>query len=588
MKTTKTFKISMILLALALMFSFSLAAPSTSNYWNCSPTNISSGGNYFSGNVFCNGSNVYDATGFNVTILPNSTINNATLNNITVNKSTITDSTLSNMSVINSNVTNTTAGNGSKLIKDSTVKDANIVNSNIIESTIINKTVENSTIVQDSVISDSDVKGSEVANSTTTKSTITNSTVEDSNITNSTVDSGSTINSSSVYENSTVTGSSNVTNSTIKGKSTINSSSTVEGNSTIDESTLQNGSLSNKSTITQSTLTNSSATVCNLDNIILTNMICFNSSTPINLSVVEFINGSIIDGVVLNGTSYIVSNNYNNTLDRDVNITYFVNKGPSADYSPTAGYTGETITFTSSSTDPNINTGNNDGWLLGDYFNHTWGSTNTGTTSTYSISYSSAGSYNLRLNVTDSFGLWNTITKTITISDRPSGGGGGGGGGSSLPDEWECPDWSECSDLGKQERTCVHMHDPFKTKKEIQSCEPEEEPKTTTPSPRCGNGNLEANEECDDGNTLSLDGCSSICTIEPEEEGPEPEPQEDEITGAVVGAESFNWWPIIALLALLLLLLLLFFLWKRRKDKKGQVKVGSSKPKKKASKKSKK
>jgi cysteine-rich repeat protein len=32
---------------------------------------------------------------------------------------------------------------------------------------------------------------------------------------------------------------------------------------------------------------------------------------------------------------------------------------------------------------------------------------------------------------------------------------------------------------------------------------------------RCGNGVLEAGEECDDGNTDSGDGCSATCQLEP-------------------------------------------------------------------------
>lgn len=32
--------------------------------------------------------------------------------------------------------------------------------------------------------------------------------------------------------------------------------------------------------------------------------------------------------------------------------------------------------------------------------------------------------------------------------------------------------------------------------------------------PVCGNGELEANEECDDGNALNNDGCSNLCRIE--------------------------------------------------------------------------
>jgi cysteine-rich repeat protein len=35
------------------------------------------------------------------------------------------------------------------------------------------------------------------------------------------------------------------------------------------------------------------------------------------------------------------------------------------------------------------------------------------------------------------------------------------------------------------------------------------------PPPSCGNGKLEQGEQCDDGNTVSGDGCSSTCTIEP-------------------------------------------------------------------------
>src|SRR6185437_7311515 len=31
----------------------------------------------------------------------------------------------------------------------------------------------------------------------------------------------------------------------------------------------------------------------------------------------------------------------------------------------------------------------------------------------------------------------------------------------------------------------------------------------------CGDGVIEGSEECDDGNTMSGDGCSAICTVEP-------------------------------------------------------------------------
>ena len=45
---------------------------------------------------------------------------------------------------------------------------------------------------------------------------------------------------------------------------------------------------------------------------------------------------------------------------------------------------------------------------------------------------------------------------------------------------------------------------PFSSVKTVRAC-----------GPRCGDGNLDPGEECDDGNNLDGDGCSSQCTIEP-------------------------------------------------------------------------
>ncbi len=51
----------------------------------------------------------------------------------------------------------------------------------------------------------------------------------------------------------------------------------------------------------------------------------------------------------------------------------------------------------------------------------------------------------------------------------------------------------------------------------------------STPDPVCGNGKVEANETCDDGNTVNGDGCSSSCKIESNPEPtPQPQPQNDE------------------------------------------------------------
>jgi cysteine-rich repeat protein len=35
------------------------------------------------------------------------------------------------------------------------------------------------------------------------------------------------------------------------------------------------------------------------------------------------------------------------------------------------------------------------------------------------------------------------------------------------------------------------------------------------PPPVCGNGIVESGEQCDDGNTVNWDGCSSTCVCEP-------------------------------------------------------------------------
>jgi len=55
--------------------------------------------------------------------------------------------------------------------------------------------------------------------------------------------------------------------------------------------------------------------------------------------------------------------------------------------------------------------------------------------------------------------------------------------------------------------------------------------------PICGNGILEAGEECDDGNTVSGDGCSSTCTTEAAPPGPGPGPP---APGISVSPTEFN------------------------------------------------
>ena len=58
---------------------------------------------------------------------------------------------------------------------------------------------------------------------------------------------------------------------------------------------------------------------------------------------------------------------------------------------------------------------------------------------------------------------------------------------------------------------------------------------TTTMPPSCGNDVIEAGEECDDGNTVSGDGCSSTCTLEGSSVS-ETEPNDTSGTANAVGS----------------------------------------------------
>ena len=63
-----------------------------------------------------------------------------------------------------------------------------------------------------------------------------------------------------------------------------------------------------------------------------------------------------------------------------------------------------------------------------------------------------------------------------------------------------CGAWGPCVD-GIQTRTCTNSCGGSTT--QTQSC-----------APVCGNGSIETGEECDDGNVVSGDGCSSSCQLE--------------------------------------------------------------------------
>ena len=65
--------------------------------------------------------------------------------------------------------------------------------------------------------------------------------------------------------------------------------------------------------------------------------------------------------------------------------------------------------------------------------------------------------------------------------------------------------------------------------------------------PVCGNGKIEAEEKCDDGNTLDGDGCNAQCELEVDlreiDLAPEPEP-EPEIPGSRTSTDKAAIHPV--------------------------------------------
>jgi len=80
-------------------------------------------------------------------------------------------------------------------------------------------------------------------------------------------------------------------------------------------------------------------------------------------------------------------------------------------YSPTTPFTSETVTFNASASyDP-------DGWIVGYAWNFGDGNTGSGVIATHA--YVENGTYTVTLNVTDNDGLSNTVSKSITVLNRP-------------------------------------------------------------------------------------------------------------------------------------------------------------------------
>lgn len=168
------------------------------------------------------------------------------------------------------------------------------------------------------------------------------------------------------------------------------------------------------SVITNSTITNS----------IITN------STIINAVVTDAI---IVNNTITNGTITTNWITYNATTQGSLQLSQLQPLPPVASFtqSHTIAQQGHEVTFTSTSTDPNIPGPLNDVltfvWDFGD------GTSATGVS--VAKRYSSEGTFTVKFIVTDRFNLSSTVQKTITIvrgnSESNSNSGSGGGGGSS-------------------------------------------------------------------------------------------------------------------------------------------------------------
>ncbi|MBN1792564.1 PKD domain-containing protein [Candidatus Woesearchaeota archaeon] len=224
--------------------------------------------------------------------------------------------------------------------------------------------------------------------------------------------------------------SSNISNSIV-----VNSSVT---NCTILDSTVENAVLSDcyidPSRIINSSLYEGSVVVdSNVSDSLLVN-VSANYSYVFNATVYDtvLLGANVTGDVIYSGLILIWNASYYNaTLSGPANLSDIVNYPPVAVIQTAVlDYAGYDSTFTTSSTDRNINsTGES---LINDSLSYTWFfgdgySTNTTSTSA-SHNYASAGSFTVNLTVTDRYGRSSSTTYGATIQSEYSGGGGGGGG----------------------------------------------------------------------------------------------------------------------------------------------------------------
>ncbi|MEK6823302.1 MAG: PKD domain-containing protein, partial [Nanoarchaeota archaeon] len=240
-------------------------------------------------------------------------------------------------------------------------------------------------------------------------STVKNIVASNCNFTNSFVDppSGTNDLTGSTIRNGSTTINSNVTFSTVDSSTITNSSvttSTITG-STVLTSTISGSTITN-STIEGSTVTNSTIT----------------NSTLLNATVTDAV---IVDNTLQSGTLTFNGTTY--TGPYPVPLANITNFRPLASFtaSATTINAGDTVQFTGTSTDANIP------GPLNDSLTYSWdfGGQGTSTAQSPSFQFTSAGTFSVRLTVTDSFGQSNSNTQTVQVNTPstttpPTGGGG--------------------------------------------------------------------------------------------------------------------------------------------------------------------
>jgi len=110
------------------------------------------------------------------------------------------------------------------------------------------------------------------------------------------------------------------------------------------------------------------------------------------------------------------------------------------------------------------------------------------------------------------------------------------------------------------------LDDYKKLELNVEQCSKEEQPV-------CGNSKIESGEECDDGNAVNEDGCSSVCKKEQVKEEKQQEEEKEEIEAETVITETkeegIAMPYIIGFNVLILLVIAVLVFFKMKKGKKG-------------------